>query len=144
MNSDALAIPSILLSMLRHRAGITINLLPPQHHVCLLSVGRVRDPALGRPRRRLLQHLIHLLQTQPLRLRHTQVRKHKAETAGSAPDEEHLGLQIPSILVHHVRRDEADDTVPEPVTCRRERHALCSDRQREQLADHHPCGGSPG
>ncbi len=104
----------------------------------------MRNPPGTSPRRSLLHHAIHLLQAQPFRLRYTKVRKEQTQTTCTAPNKEDLGPQIPLIGIHHIRRHHPNNTIPEPVTRRRERHALGSDREREQLADDDPGSGTPG
>jgi hypothetical protein len=80
-----------------------------------LGVGRVRDPLARGARRRLLEHAVDLLEAQALGLGDEEVREEHAGGAGGAPDEEDLGLEVTVVGVDHVRGDEADDEVPEPV-----------------------------
>jgi hypothetical protein len=63
----------------------------------LLPMGRkslMRPPLARRSRRRLLQHLIDLLQRQSLRLGHKEVRKQEAQGASASPDEKDLCLKV--------------------------------------------------
>ena len=146
------AIPSNLLLMLDSRPVessdtdpiISTSLSLSSHHPGLLGIRRMRDPSRRRPRRRLLHHPIYLLQAQPLGLGDAKVGEQQTQTTRAAPDEEDLRLQIALILVHHVGSNDTDNAVPEPITRRRERHALGADWQGEQLADDDPCGRAPG
>lgn len=93
----------------------------------LLLEQRMRNPSPALPRRTLLKHGIDLLEAQALGLRHTPPRKQHARGARRAPHEEDLGLQVAVLGVDHVRGDEADDEVPEPVRRRRQSDALGAD-----------------
>ena len=54
------------------------------------------------------------------------------------PNEEHLGLEIAGILVDHVRGSVRDGEVQEPVGGGRDRQALGTDLQREDLTGDDP------
>lgn len=84
----------------------------------VLSIRRVRDPLSGVTRRSLFQHAINLLQAKTLGLRDEEVREENAGSASRAPDEEDLGLEVSVLCVHEVRRDEADDEVPDYLVSR--------------------------
>jgi hypothetical protein len=100
---------------LRVRTRLVGSLDAADLHV--LGVRRVRDP-LGRVTRRgLLKHAVDLLQAQTLGFGDEEVGEEHAGGASGAPDEEDLGLEVALVLVHQVGGDEADDEVPEPVSC---------------------------
>lgn len=101
-------------------------------------------PLAARPRRRLLHHLINLLKRQPLSLRNQKVRIHKRRRAKPAPNKEHGTLEVALVLVNHVRGDDSDDGVPEPIGSGGKSDAAGSDGQGEDLADDDPGAGTPG
>lgn len=121
------AIRLILRFLKMSRAHITRHLIDigPRFLIHKRVMG---NPAGARARRRLLEHSIDLLQTQPFGLGHKEVRKEDAEGAGGAPDEEDFGLEIALVRVHHVRCDFADDKIPEPVGGCGQRDAFGTDR----------------
>lgn len=106
----------------------------------LASKRLVRAPLGRRARCRLLHHQVHLLEGQALGLGDEEVRVHKGACAQREPHEKdgrHQG-------VDHVRRNNGNDAVPQPVGRRRECDAARPDRQREDLANHDPGAGPPG
>ena len=46
-------------------------------------------------------------------------------------------------MIDEVGRSVSDTKVPEPIGCDGERHGFCADLQRENLACHDPCDGTP-
>ena len=90
--------------------------------------------------------LIHLLQTQPLRLIYHRVHKHRTDSAARAPDIENLRLEVriarPSI--NQVRRRVRDRPVEQPVGGGGHAEAFGAGFQREDLAGHDPGEGTPG
>lgn len=93
---------------------------------------------------RLLQHAIHLFQREALGFRHEQVGVNETEGAERAPNEKHLLPQIGGVLTHHVRGDDGNDAVPQPVRGGGEADAAGADGEREDLSNHHPSARSPG
>src|SRR5690242_9848143 len=76
--------------------------------LAVASKGRVRHPLARVARRRLLEHVVHLLKRKALRLGDKEVGKHNARRARGTPDEEDFGLEIAVLLVNHVWRTESD------------------------------------
>lgn len=110
----------------------------------MASEDRVRCP-LGRATRcGLLEHVVNLLEGQALCLGNQEVGKNNARSAGRAPDEEDLGLEVAVLSVDHVRCDEANDEVPEPVARCRQRDTLRANRQGKDLANDNPRHRTPG
>lgn len=98
----------------------------------------MRDP-LGRGAgRRLLEHAVDLLEGQALGLGDEEIRVDEAGGAERAPDVEDLGAEVALVLVDHVRRDDGDDAVPEPVAGGREGDAAGAHGQGVDLADYDP------
>ena len=100
---------------------------------------------MGNPFRRgsrvgLLQHTVNLLQAQTLGLGNQKIGVDEAGSAERAPDEEDAGLQIgfSRSTTDHVRGDDRDDAVPEPVRRGGKRNATSTNRQREDLANQNP------
>ena len=107
--------------MLRHLSTTHLPTLNPTNlvrrldatNIRVLSIRRVRDPLGGVARRSLFKHAIDLLQAKTLGLGDEEVREENAGRTCGAPDEEDLGLEVAVFGVHEVRRDEADDEVPD-------------------------------
>lgn len=93
--------PPRVLVLALERRGVTL--------VC-----QVRNPLLRVAWRSLLEHTINLLEREALGLRNEEVGKDDAGSAGSAPKEEDLGLEVALVLVEHVGCDVANDEVPKP------------------------------
>lgn len=93
-----------------------------------------------------------MLQTQPLRLRDTEIREQETTNAHRAPDEEHFGAEIGcfdacwarSGLIDEIGCSVADSEIPEPVGSGREGHGFGTDLQGVNLAGDHPSNGTPG
>jgi len=84
-------------------------------HAHLGGVGGVRLP-LGRSARGgLLHHLVDLLEGQTLGLGDEEPGVDEGARAQASPDEEHGGLEVALVSADHVRGDDGDDGVPEPV-----------------------------
>lgn len=64
-----------------------------------------------------LIHLIHLLQSQTLRLKNTKVYKYGAAKTAGAPDEEDLGFKArgPRTFIDEVRRGIANGPIEKPI-----------------------------
>lgn len=95
---------------------------------------------------RLVDHLIqliHLLERQTFRLVDHEPDEQKADAAERSPDEEDFGLQIGVLRVHEVRGRIGDGKVQEPVGRRGHGEGLGTDFEREELACHDPCDGTP-
>jgi hypothetical protein len=113
-------------------------------HANLGGVGAVRLP-LGRSARGgLLHHLVDLLEGQTLGLGDEEPGVHEGARAQASPDEEDGGLEVALVGADHVRGDDSDDGVPEPVGCSGESNTTGADREREDLADDDPGTGTPG
>jgi len=71
----------------------------------------VRSPSGAGARRRLLKHLVNLLQAETLGLGNKEVRVDQAASAQRTPEEKHLGTEvgITGILTDQVRRDDGDE-----------------------------------
>lgn len=127
-----------------------LNLLLTHGRVNLLvqsnfgSKGAVRLPLGGSTRSSLFHHLVNLLKGQTLGLGNEEVGVDKGAGTQRTPDEEHLGTQVTLVGIRHVRSDDCDDAVPEPVGGGGEGNAAGSDRQREDFTDDDPSAGAPG
>ena len=106
--------------------------------------GRVGLPA-GRLARGagLLHHAVDLLQRETLGFPHREVSVDEAEDAGRAPDEEDTRAEVALVGRDHVRSDDGDDAVPEPVGGGGESDTSRSDGNGEDLANDDPCTGTP-
>ena len=58
--------------------------------------------------------------------------------------EEHLGAEVALVLSSHVRSDDSNDGVPEPVRGGGEGNATGTDGEREDLANDDPSTRTPG
>ena len=94
-------------------------------------LGRVTGRGLG-------QHLVDLLERETLRFRDEEDRVDEAAEARATPDEEDGRAHVAAVLADHVRGDDGDDGVPEPVRGGRETDTARTDRKREDLADEDP------
>ena len=92
----------------------------------------------------LLQHPVDLLKGQTLGLRDKEVGIDEGAGAQAAPDEEDGGLQVTLILSDHVRGNDGNDGVPQPVGGGGQTNTTGSDRQREDLANDNPGTRTPG
>ncbi|KAG7847878.1 hypothetical protein KL941_002057 [Ogataea angusta] len=109
--------------------------------VCRQGSETISSP---RPWSGLLQHLVDLLQSQALGFRNQHHGIQKTAATQRAPDEEHLGPQIALVAVNHVRGDDGNDTVPQPVGGGRQTDTSGSDWQWENLSDNNPGSRTPG
>ena len=64
--------------------------------------------------------------------------------AQTTPDEEDRRAEVALVGVNHVRRDDSDDGVPEPVGGGGESDTTRADGEREDLTDEDPGTGTPG
>merc|ERR1712225_201782 len=92
----------------------------------------------------LLHHPVDLLEGESLGLRDEEVGVHKGGSAETTPDEEDRGAEVAPVLTDHVRGDDGDDGVPEPVRGGREGDTTGSDGEREDLTDDDPRARTPG
>ena len=76
-------------------------------------------------------------------MRHQYQGKNRKLRAKNSPDEEHIGFQVAFIRSNHVRCDDSDDRVPQPVGRSGQGNTTGTDRKRENLADEHPSTWSP-
>lgn len=112
----------------------------------LLSECRVWAP-LGRgPRGTFFHHLINLLKRQTLGLWDKEVRIHETSSAKASPDKEdrgpHVGLT--RVLSYHVRSDDSNDGIPQPVGGSGESNTAGADRNGEDFSNQNPGAGAPG
>lgn len=64
---------------------------------------------------RLIKHLVNLLESKTLGFGDEEVGVDEGTCAKTSPNEEHLGLEVALVLSDHVRGNNGDDCVPEPV-----------------------------
>jgi len=111
--------------------------------IVLLGEGRVGLPLGGGSRSRLGKHLVNLLQSKTLGLRDHEVRVDKGASAETSPNEEDGRSEVTPVGVDHVRGDDGDDGVPEPVGGGGQGDTSGSDGQGEDLSDQDPSTGTP-
>ena len=102
---------------------------------------------LGRgPRGTFFHHLINLLKRQTLGLWDKEVRIHEASSAKASPDEEDRGLHVglTRVLSYHVRSDDSNDGIPQPVGGSGESNTAGADRNGEDFSNQNPGAGAPG
>lgn len=92
----------------------------------------------------LLHHLVYLLERETLCLRNQEVGVDEGASAQASPDEEDGRLQVSTLLTNHVRGDDSNNGVPEPVGGSGQANATRSDGKRENLANDDPSARSPG
>lgn len=102
------------------------------------------DPASRGARSRLGHHLVDLLERETLGLGHEEVRVDEGAGAETTPDEEDGRLHVALVGTSHVRGDDGNDGVPEPVGGGGQANTTRADGQREDLADDDPGAGAPG
>jgi len=107
------------------------------------SEGSVGLPLGWGTRGGLLHHLVDLLQSKTLGLGDEEVGVDKGASAKRSPDEENLGTQVALVGINHVRGDDSDDAVPEPVGGSGKGNTTGTDWQREDLTNHNPGTRSP-
>ena len=131
----------------------------------LRSKGAVWDPFARVARSGFFQHTVDLLEGKSLGLRNEEVGVYEAATAeralfnrrqvsnlvsglqlmfGTYPDEEHLSAQVTLIFVDHIRGDDSDDAVPEPVRCGGQSDTTGPDGKWKDFSYHNPCTRAPG
>jgi len=104
----------------------------------------VRLP-LGRSARGgLLHHLVDLLEGQTLGLGNEEPGVDEGARAQASPNEEDRRLEVALVSADHVRGDDSDDGVPEPVRGSGKSNTARADGEREDLADDNPGTGTPG
>lgn len=108
------------------------------------SKGAVRLPLRGSARSSLFHHLVNLLKGQTLGLGNEEVCVDKGAAAQRAPDEEHLRAKVTLIDIRHVRGDDCNDAVPEPVGGGGEGNTAGPDGEREDFTNDDPGAGTPG
>lgn len=107
------------------------------------GVGGVGHPLGGSSGCGLLQHAVDLFQGKSLGFGDQEVGVDEADGAETAPDVEDLGAQVAFVLVHHVRGDDGDDAVPQPVAGGREGDTTSTHGQRVDFADDNPSSRTP-
>lgn len=121
----------------------------PASLAALLSSTSVTEADLGAELLalpRLVHHLVQLidlLERQTLGLVDHEPNEEEANAAESAPDEEHLGLQVRVLFVDHVRCRVGNRKVEEPVGRRCHGEGFGADFEREEFAGYDPCDGPP-
>lgn len=108
------------------------------------SEGLVRDPLGGGTGSGLLHHAVNLLKRKTLGFGHKEVRIDEGACAETHPDEEDGRSEVTLILVDHVRSDDGDDSVPEPVGGGGEGDTTRSDGEGEDFTDQDPGTRTPG
>lgn len=103
----------------------------------------VGDPLGGSSGSRLFEHLVDLFQSQTLGFRHQQERVDEGGSAETTPDEEYGRSQVSSGLTDHVRGDDGDNGVPQPVGSGRQGNTSGSDGQGEDFTDQDPGTRTP-
>ena len=73
-----------------------------------------------------------------------EVRVDQAAEAKATPDEEDLSSEVALVRVDHVRGDDSNDAVPEPIAGGGESDTTRPDRQGEDLTDDDPGTWTPG
>lgn len=101
-------------------------------------------PASGGTGGSLLHHLVDLLEGKTLGLRDEEVSVDESASAQGAPDKEDLSAEVTLVRVDHVRGDDGDDAVPQPVRGGGEGDTTGTDGEGEDLADNDPGAGAPG
>lgn len=91
----------------------------------------------------LFHHSVDLLERKTLGLPHEEVGVELTNNTERTPDKEHLGSEVTLVLADHVRGDDSDDAVPEPVGSGRKTDTSSSNGQREDLTDTNPSSRSP-
>ena len=91
----------------------------------------------------LLHHLVDLLESKTLGLWHEEVSVDERSRAQATPHEEDGRAEVALVLADHVRSNNRNDGVPEPVGCSRKGNTTRADRQREHLANDDPSTGTP-
>lgn len=113
-------------------------------HTLLGSEGGVWAPTGRGTRSGLLHHPVDLLKRKTLGLGDEEVGVHQAGSAETTPDEEDRGLHVTVVTADHVRGNNGNDGVPEPVGGSRESNTAGTDRNREDLANENPGTRTPG
>jgi len=108
-----------------------------------LSESLVWNPLGGCTWGRLLHHTINLLERQTLCLWNQEVGVDESACAETSPDEEDGGFEVTLVFSNHVRGDDSDDSVPEPVGCCGKTDTTRSDWEREDFTDENPSSWTP-
>ena len=120
--------------------GIESTLLGKTH---IGREGTVWNPLARGPGGALFHHSVDLLKGETLGLWDQEVGVEEAANAEGSPDVKNLGSQVGLIRVNHVRSDDGNDTVPQPVRRRRQTNTTRTNREWEDLADDNPSTWSP-
>jgi len=92
---------------------------------------------------RLSKHVIDLLEGQSLSLGDEEVGVDESACAQTTPNPEDVGTEITLVRSDHIRGDDSDDGVPEPVGGGRDGDTTGSDGEREDFTDEHPSTWTP-
>lgn len=103
-----------------------------------LSKSLVWDPLARSSWGRLLHYSVNLLERKSLGLGNQEEGVDESAGAETTPDEEDGRSEVTLGCTNHVRGDDRDDGVPEPVGGGGETNTTRSDREREDLTDHNP------
>lgn len=79
-----------------------------------------------------------------LGLRNSEVSPHERSRAQGSPNKENVGAEVALVRVDHVRGDDGDDGVPQPVGGGGQSDTAGADGQGEDLANDDPRTGTPG
>jgi hypothetical protein len=129
--------------------GVDVDGIALLHGSAALGEGGLGEGVSGLPlgrctRRSLSHHLVDLLERQTLGLGNKEVGVDESSRAQSTPDEENGGAEVALINTDHVRGDDSDDGVPEPVGGGGESNTTGTDGKREDLANKNPSTRTPG
>lgn len=114
------------------------------HHTLLGSKGGVRAPLGGGTGSGLLHHPVNLLKREAFGLGNQEVGIHQTGSAETTPYEEDGGLHITVVTANHVRGNNGNDGVPEPVGGSGEGNTARTDGDGEDLANKNPGTRAPG
>lgn len=113
-------------------------------HTLLGSECSVWAPCSGGTRSSLLHHPVNLLKRETLGLGNEEVRVHQAGSAETTPDKEDRGLHVTVVSADHVRSNDGNDGVPEPVGGSGQSNTAGTNGDREDLANENPGTRTPG
>jgi len=139
MNASSALVSASLPSALANVANIDHAILDSSSG----SVRRVWAPFGRCTGGCLLHHLVNLLERETLCLWDEEVGPHEGGCAETAPDEEDGRLQVSLVLVDHVRGDNGNDGVPQPVGGSGQTNTTGSDGKWEDFTDENPCTWTP-
>lgn len=104
----------------------------------------MRGPPGGLAGSGLLEHTVDLLESEALGLGYEEVRVDERASAETTPDEEDGRPEVALVWADHVRGDDGDDGVPQPVGGGGQSDTTGTDRKGEDFSDKDPSTWSPG